>query len=132
MWPFDKILLSRIHDLERTIEMVNGANCVLEKELNDSKLREANLLDKIFNITGVNRISNNGHQKDETKSTDPIRLTNRSRSWPEVRQSLETQSRAKYWEDKKEREEIKSRKSSSPEQIDQLEQDVIGGIDNAK
>lgn len=127
MWLFDRILVNRIRDLERTVEILTGANSVLSQELEKAQHNEAHLLEKIFNITGVNRFSNNGHQ-EQTKSSDPIRLTNRPKSWPELRQNLETQSKIQYWENKKAQEAIdkKEKRVASPEEIDKLEKDTIG------
>ena len=120
MWPFDTVLTNRIIDLERTVEIITGANSVLTTELERSKFNEANLLEKIFNLTGVNNV-----QRNDTKSTEarqPIHFGKKSTSWPQLKENLELKAREEYWNNKKK--EASSEKGST--ELDSLEKDVIG------
>ena len=113
MWPFNSILLDRIKNLERTVEILTGANQVLTEQLNLSQVREANLLDKIFSITGVNRTAPTSSNK-ETQA--PIRVSKRV-EWPKLKENLELEARKEYWAKKKEQTEVG---------IEGLEKEVLG------
>jgi len=120
MWPFDTVLTNRIHDLERTVEIITGANSVLTTELERSKFNEANLLEKIFNLTGVNNVRSNTTKPAETRQ--PISFGKKSTSWPQLKENLELKAREEYWNNKKK--EASSEKGST--ELDSLEKDVIG------
>lgn len=128
MWPFDKLLVNKMNDLERTVEVLTGANQVLQRELDDTKIREANLLDKIFNITGVNRYSPN---IPTNQSRDPISIGNRGKPWPQVRHALEVEAKEKYWREKKEKQEKQDNINTNSEgvlasDLDKMEKDILG------
>jgi len=120
MFPFDTILTNRIHDLERTVEIITGANSVLTNELERSKFNEANLLEKIFNLTGVNNIQRNDTKPAEIRQ--PIKFGKKSTSWPQLKDNLELKAREEYWSNKKK--EASSDHSDS--ELSKLEKDVIG------
>lgn len=120
MWPFDKILIKRIRDLERSLEIMTGANEVLSRELDRAQTNEADLLDKIFTITGVNRVT---PPRPTEGPQDKVRIGGRSTSWPHLRENLETKAREEYWEKKK------TQVESTPEEkakLDKLEKEALG------
>src|SRR5437016_4187677 len=106
MWPFDKlkqleiyrkeleITQNRIHDLERTVEIITGQNQILTQQLEHFQASEASLLDKIFTYTGIIK-------ENRTQSMNEIRTPiniNRKVEWPKVKQDLELKARQAYWE----------------------------------
>lgn len=131
MWPFstirelretcvgyindNKLYISKVHDLERTVEVLTGANGVLITELEQTKIREAHLLSKIFDFTGLNK-----NTKEETQPVhrDPINIGNGKKPWPAVKEALELESRRKYWE-------AKGKKEPSQETISKTEEELL-------
>lgn len=112
----NRMLQDRIKDLERTVEVITGANNVLTVELKEAKDREAKLLDKIFEVTGLN------HRNQTVRDVprNPIPLTKRNESWPQMRENLETQAKKEYWEKKK------ASQSQDQGALDILEKEVMG------
>lgn len=117
MWFADKILLDRIKDLERTIEVLTGANGILERELEKSQSSERELKEKIFEFTGLTHTTS-PIQKEINR--DPIRLTKQV-SWPNIRNTLEIKARENYWASKKKDQEASD---GVTEKIDELEKAI--------
>lgn len=113
MWPFDKLLTNRIKELEHTVAVLEHTNVIISQELVRTRENEADLLNKIFTITGVNRIVTPVPQK-HTTSTEPIKMGGSRKSWPELKDALEVKSKEEYW----------SKKKDNTEQIDKLEKDL--------
>ncbi len=118
---FDKILLNRIKDLERTIEVMTGREQVLVKELERSQKREEDLLQKIFNLTGVNSSSNGN--RNEHASVASMKIGGKSSSWPTIRENLELKAREEYWSRKNKEQEIQ--KDSLIEDVEKLEKETL-------
>jgi hypothetical protein len=117
MWPFDKILVARVKEQDKTIESLIGKNEILERELERAQTEKAIYLEKIFNITGVNKVINT----EQTKPVrTPITIGNRQVPWGKIRENLEIQAREEYWNNKK----SKDTKKDATD-IDILEKDVL-------
>jgi predicted RNase H-like nuclease (RuvC/YqgF family) len=91
---------NRIKDLERTIEQFQGTNSILERELEKAQIQEQNLLNKIFELTGVNKKENIRVEIPSNK-TDFINLARKGANWQTVREQLEKKT---YWEAKQAKE----------------------------
>lgn len=106
MWPFDSILFNRVKDLERTIEVLTGANSILTQELERNKLKEELLLEKIFNFTGLNQQGriNTGVRKEQ----QPINIGKKAGLWPQLKENLELKAREEYWAKKSTQESVNS------------------------
>src|SRR3972149_6103450 len=98
MWPFDYIKTIRIHDLERTIEILTGANQILTQQLENAQFNEKYLQNKIFDITGVNSQSIPSSSQNRK---EPISVGKNIRSWSKTKQDLELKAREEYWNKKK-------------------------------
>ena len=103
---------ARIRDLERSLEIITGANSILVQQLEKSQMNEEKLREKIFEMTGISR----GTAKPQTSaaSLNPINMGKRI-EWAKLKEDLETKARSEYWEEKK-------RKA---EEIDKLEKEVL-------
>jgi TolA-binding protein len=106
-------LQDRIHDLEGQIENLIGANNILTTQLNLAQSREANLLEKIFDITGVNKqkqvITSN------PKMPDMIQLAKKGTPWAKVRANLEMKAQEEYWNNKNQKQDENKLDSSKTE-----------------
>lgn len=105
--------VARIRDLERTIEIMTGANSVLSQQLEKAQLNEERLKEKIFEITGVSHSPKTPVQTS-TASLKPINIDRRV-EWAKLKDDLETKTRMEYWEEKK-------RKA---EELDKLEKEIL-------
>lgn len=113
----NKVLSSRVHDLERQVEMMTGANQILTSELDYSKRDNEMLLSKIFDFTGLNN-------KEKVRieiPQQPINIGSGKKSWPAIKENLEIKARADYWEKKKAESENKPNDT-----INELEKEVLG------
>jgi len=103
------ILLDRIKDLERTIESLQGANSILERELSRANGEKDKLLNKLFEVTGINK------REREPAPQQPVvnfsRMARTGKNWAEVRATLENNALEKYWEQKKQVQEEKDKKA---------------------
>lgn len=125
MWPFNLIAIlkkeleisqNRVRDLERTVESSLGANHVLSNELMEAKQREERLLQKVFDITGLNR---NTQTIPSNVVNKPIQVGPKVGNWGQVREDLEDKARREHWENKKKENDAK---------ISKLEEEIsIGG-----
>ena len=100
-----RLLQDKIDDLNRHTETLQGASYVLERELNKAQMQEQNLLNKIFQLTGL------VEQKREvigTAKTDLSSIAQPS-SWSQVKRSLEQTAQEKYWIKKKQEQEAQEK-----------------------
>ena len=104
MWPFDKILEARIKELERTVEIVSGANSVLERELGRAQSQETFLMTRLLEIGGL---APRTLQNNYSGPKAPIQMQGKVAGWSQMRQNLEDNSRREYWEKKKRDQDIK-------------------------
>ena len=116
MWPFDKLLYSRVQNLERTVEVLTGANGVLERELERSRNQEQLLLAKIFEFTGLNKTSQ-GEVGGALIRQEPIKIGNKGIPWPKIKEELEIKAKREYWENKQ----------KQKEQIEKIEKEILSG-----
>jgi hypothetical protein len=124
MWPFDKLLTNRISDLEKQVELITGQNQILTSQLEMAQAERVDLLNKIFAITGVIKF-NRPISEDESVKREPIPISKRSVGWPQMKQNLEVQARAEYWEKK-----AKEKEAKQVTVNEQLEKDVLGDTKN--
>lgn len=106
-----EIRSTEIKNLGRTLEVQIGRCQVLEESLQRAQQKEDSLLQKIFELTGVNkRVS---QAVDATvppqlnKAVDFIRMAKSGLSWNKVREKIENDARAKAWEQRAEEERVK-------------------------
>lgn len=121
MWPFDLILENRVKDLEKSLELTIGYNTVLRNQLERSENREEQLLQKIFELTGINK----SPVSSPTHTGEAIQLNKIGKSWPKIKENLELKSRQEYWERKQKEKEVQNQNS---EKIEQLEKEVEVGL----
>lgn len=96
MWLFDTILLKRIELLEKLNENLIGANSVLEEQLNKSQFREQQLLQKVFELSGVD-----SKKREVVRETsEPIQVGGRRTNWHVTKQILENKLKEDYWRGK--------------------------------
>ena len=119
IWPFNllaenMILKSRVHDLERSVEIMTGENQVLRQELERAKQKEDYYLDKIFDFVGLNA-------KTETK----IRIENpqmfslgKRSNWGQIKTKLEADAHDKA-------KEIKEKEEYWRNQISKTEKEIL-------
>ena len=119
MWPFDNILRNRIRDLERTVEILTGANGVLTQTLERAIIDKDQLLNKLFEITGLNSSS---LPRSESSGTARIQVGRKGVTWPQVKENLELKAREEYWA-KKEAERFKDKETP----IEELEKEILEG-----
>jgi len=108
----NKTLRNRIHDLERTIEILTGTNNILERELGESKGKEERLLEKVFQVAGIS------DKKSQDIKVPPspdnfISMGRKGLPWAKAREVLETKALENYWEAKKAAEESKGKVEES-------------------
>ena len=114
----NNILKNRVRDLEGHNETLLGANQVLREELERSQRKEELLLEKIFELTGINR----KESKLSLGINKPVQVGGGSQNWGQLKHKLEANSTQQYWEAKKRNEEAKE--SSLSSNVEQLEKDL--------
>lgn len=119
MWPFDKILVARIKELERNVESLIGQNTVLNRELERAQLKEDDLLERLLTLTGANPTATTPRRE---VPANPISLGRNRQPWSQVRGILENEAKEKYWESKKKEQD--TRKSPGI-LLDKLEEEVL-------
>jgi hypothetical protein len=112
---------ARLMTLERNAEAYLGANNVLEKELEKAQIRENRLLEKVFQIMGIEeRIK----PKIATNPNEFMNLAGSGASWPKVRESLELKGRKAYWLKKNADDEAVRLKKLEESQNEESNEDV--------
>ena len=118
MWPFDTILRNRIKDLERTVEILTGANGVLTQTLENAIFDKDQLLNKLFEITGLN---SSYSPRSSSSGTERIQIGKKGIPWPQVKENLELKAREEYWRKKEDVKVVKE----TPTEI--LEKEILEG-----
>lgn len=109
-------LINRIRELERNAEILTGANQVLREQLDLARVNENKFFEKLLDVLGVNHPINRNLQP---VPQSPINVGKQVKTWPKVREDLETKARLEYWEKKRE---------SQDKEIKNLEEEMnIGG-----
>lgn len=118
--PKVAILENRIKDLESINIALLSENSFLRSEVQDVKRSNSDLLEKIFNISGINKVMDSAPQTINQRV--PI---NTRRGWAAERMILENKAKEDYWLKKKAEVESQSGKV----EIEKLETEVgIEGV----
>jgi len=131
VWPFDKILEARIRELERTIEIVTGANNILERELGRSQSQETFLLTRLLEIGGLapkTPFADPGFSRQR-----PVAMGGKTANWRDLQQNLEMKAREEYWEQRKKEQEAKEKVNQGSEffatdrrrEMDEIEKKIL-------
>lgn len=107
---------NRIKDLERLVESLTGEGNILRESLQRAQLKEDELLNKIFELTGVNKKSS--VIQDKPPSDQFISMGKRGTPWNQVRAKLEKDSLEAYWQQKKLEQEEKNKEGLGIEGIE--------------
>ena len=98
------MLRERIKDLEHQNEILMGANQVLQEQLKLSQVKEGELLNKVFEVAGINKKEQVIPSK---QNFNMIQLAKRGIPWSQVRHNLEMQAQEEYWKKKNQKQEQK-------------------------
>jgi len=115
--PEIESLRQRIVDLEKLSESLLSSNRALMNQLSESKQERDALLQKIFDLTGVNQ------RRVDAVNSPPTPITNRTGNWGQVKQILELKAREEYWLNKRKEDETR-RTSSLDKDIENLEKEI--------
>lgn len=111
--PRLEIANNRIHDLELSNERLISQIQVLQESLTNEQNNNSHLLNKIFDLTGINK---NENKQVTVPSNKPIQIGGQRLNWPAARQTLEQKSVEEHFK--------RTYKTVDPNEIKDLETEI--------
>ena len=102
--PKIEIITIKLRDSEILSERLIGENARLCMELEKAQHQSSVLLEKIFELTGINK-NKQIYPEINPVANKPFNVGKRGIDWAKTKQTLEQQAQEKYWTDKKNAEE---------------------------